>query len=73
MFDLKYDFSLQNAPNQFFGADLECYAYYKSLRDYRLVEDNTHCPPWCLTLLCKGRIIGFLSPKHHKIELGKDL
>ncbi|XP_078326129.1 cilia- and flagella-associated protein 65-like isoform X1 [Crassostrea virginica] len=42
-------------PNQFFGAELECFAYYKSLRDYRLVEDNTHCPPWCLTLTCAGQ------------------
>ncbi|KAK3083386.1 hypothetical protein FSP39_021362 [Pinctada imbricata] len=43
-----------NAPNQFFGAELECYAFYKSLRDHRLVEDNTHCPPWCLNLTCTG-------------------
>ncbi|XP_052814504.1 cilia- and flagella-associated protein 65-like isoform X2 [Mya arenaria] len=43
-----------NAPNQFFGAELECYAYYKSLRDYKLVEDSTHSPPWCLTLNCTG-------------------
>lgn len=43
-----------NAPNQLFGAELECYAYYKSLRDYKLVESTTHCPPWCLTLECVG-------------------
>ncbi|KAL5005595.1 hypothetical protein ScPMuIL_016753 [Solemya velum] len=43
-----------NAPNQFYGAELECYVYYKSLRDFRLVEDTTHCPPWCLTLACAG-------------------
>ncbi|XP_064598008.1 LOW QUALITY PROTEIN: cilia- and flagella-associated protein 65-like [Liolophura sinensis] len=43
-----------NAPNQFFGAELECFAYYKSLRDYRLTEDVTHCPPWCMTLTCVG-------------------
>ncbi|XP_069108657.1 cilia- and flagella-associated protein 65-like isoform X1 [Argopecten irradians] len=43
-----------NAPNQFYGAELECYTYYKSLRDYRLVEDTTHCPPWCCTLTCAG-------------------
>lgn len=43
-----------NAPNQLFGGELECYAYYKSLRDYKLVEGTTHCPPWCLTLSCTG-------------------
>ncbi|XP_050388962.1 cilia- and flagella-associated protein 65 [Patella vulgata] len=42
------------APNQFYGEELECYVYYKSLRDYRLVQDITHCPPWCLTLTCTG-------------------
>ena len=47
----------QTAPNKLFGAELECYVYYKSLRDYRLVEDTTHCPPWCLTLTCKGNTL----------------
>ena len=45
----------QNAPNQFYGAELEGYAYYKSLRDYKLVEDTTHSPPFCLTVNCTGR------------------
>ncbi|PFX25001.1 Coiled-coil domain-containing protein 108 [Stylophora pistillata] len=27
-----------NAANQLFSADLECYTFYKSMRDYRLVE-----------------------------------
>ncbi|XP_076448439.1 cilia- and flagella-associated protein 65-like [Babylonia areolata] len=43
------------APNKLYGAELECYVYYKSLRDYRLVQDITHCPPWCLTLTCSGQ------------------
>lgn len=43
-----------NAANQFFSADLECYAFYKSMRDYRLVEDTTLCPPWCLSLSATG-------------------
>ncbi|XP_041374433.1 cilia- and flagella-associated protein 65-like [Gigantopelta aegis] len=43
-----------NVPNQFFGAELECFVYYKSLRDYRLVEDSTFCPPWCVTVTCTG-------------------
>ena len=44
----------QTAPNQFYGAELECYAHYKSMRDYRLTEDTTHCPPWCLNLVATG-------------------
>ncbi|CAH1790082.1 unnamed protein product [Owenia fusiformis] len=43
------------AANKFYGAELECYAYYKSLRDYRLVESTTHTPPWCLTLTTMGQ------------------
>ncbi|XP_033103427.1 cilia- and flagella-associated protein 65-like [Anneissia japonica] len=44
-----------NAPNQFFGAELEGYAFYKSMRDYRLVQDETFCPPWCLTVNAVGQ------------------
>lgn len=43
------------APNKLFGAELECYVYFKGLRDYRLVQDLTHCPPWCITLTCTGQ------------------
>ncbi|XP_067934870.1 cilia- and flagella-associated protein 65-like [Watersipora subatra] len=39
-----------NAPNNFFSNELECFCYYKSTRDYRLVESLTHSPPFCLTL-----------------------
>ncbi|XP_059144553.1 cilia- and flagella-associated protein 65-like [Physella acuta] len=42
------------AENQIYGNELECFVSYKSLRDYRLVEDKTMCPPWCLTLSCIG-------------------
>ena len=42
------------APNQFFGSELEGYVFYKSLRDYRLVEDTTHTPPWCITVTATG-------------------
>ncbi|XP_038048739.1 cilia- and flagella-associated protein 65-like [Patiria miniata] len=42
------------APNQFFAAELEGYAFYKSMRDYRLVQDETFCPPWCLTVSAIG-------------------
>ncbi|KAK3742184.1 hypothetical protein QZH41_012071, partial [Actinostola sp. cb2023] len=44
-----------DASNQFFSAELECYVFYKSTRDYRLIEDNSFCPPWCLTLNTSGQ------------------
>ncbi|XP_071497349.1 cilia- and flagella-associated protein 65-like [Diadema antillarum] len=44
-----------NAPNQFFGVELEGFAFYKSMRDYRLVQDETFCPPWCLTVSAVGQ------------------
>ncbi|XP_071792552.1 cilia- and flagella-associated protein 65-like [Asterias amurensis] len=41
-------------PNQFFAAELEGFAFYKSMRDYRLVQDETFSPPWCLTVSTVG-------------------
>ncbi|EDV21132.1 uncharacterized protein TRIADDRAFT_60400 [Trichoplax adhaerens] len=43
-----------NSPNQFYEAELECYAGYKSMREYRLVTDHTIMPPWCLTVTLSG-------------------
>ena len=40
----------QNTPNNLYGSELECFCYYKSLRDYRLVESITHAPPFCVTV-----------------------
>ncbi|CAG5126792.1 unnamed protein product, partial [Candidula unifasciata] len=40
------------AANKMSGNELECFVFYKSIRDYRLVQDLTVCPPWCLTLKC---------------------
>ncbi|XP_019617941.1 PREDICTED: cilia- and flagella-associated protein 65-like [Branchiostoma belcheri] len=51
-----------DAEDQFFGAELECFAFYKSMRDFKLVEDKSFCPPWCLTLTCIG----------HTFKLGKE-
>ncbi|BFZ22011.1 hypothetical protein BsWGS_25049 [Bradybaena similaris] len=42
------------AANKMYGSELECFVCYKSMRDYKLVEDLTLCPPWCLTLKCLG-------------------
>ncbi|XP_067890912.1 cilia- and flagella-associated protein 65 isoform X3 [Heterodontus francisci] len=36
--------------NVLYAAELECFTYYKVLRDYRLVDDSTFCPPWFLTV-----------------------
>ncbi|XP_028409059.1 cilia- and flagella-associated protein 65-like [Dendronephthya gigantea] len=40
--------------NQFYGCEIECFISYKSTRDYRLVEDKTLSPPWCVTVYCSG-------------------
>lgn len=40
----------QEGPNNFYSNELECFCYYKSTRDYRLVESMTHAPPFCITL-----------------------
>ncbi|XP_072436052.1 cilia- and flagella-associated protein 65 [Chiloscyllium punctatum] len=36
--------------NMLYAAELECFAYYKVIRNYRLVDDRTFCPPWSLTV-----------------------
>ncbi|GFR66876.1 coiled-coil domain-containing protein 108-like [Elysia marginata] len=54
VFFWSYFLPIQGAPNKLYGNELECHVSYKSLRDFRLVEDRTHCPPWCLTLKCLG-------------------
>lgn len=40
--------------NQLYGAELECYIYYKCMLDYRLIPDEIVCPPWCFLLACTG-------------------
>jgi hypothetical protein len=35
--------------NEFYGKVLECYCYFKSMRNFRLVNEDTFTPPWCLT------------------------
>ncbi|KAJ3221474.1 hypothetical protein HK099_003484 [Clydaea vesicula] len=37
------------ADNSFYGQQLECYVYFKSMRSFRLVTNETFTPPWCLT------------------------
>ncbi|XP_062391076.1 cilia- and flagella-associated protein 65 [Sardina pilchardus] len=40
--------------NTVHGAQLECFAVYKVLRDHRLTEEVTLCPPWCVTVRVSG-------------------
>ncbi|KAI8923507.1 hypothetical protein BC831DRAFT_417141 [Entophlyctis helioformis] len=40
--------------NSFYGAQLECFVYFKSMRNFRLVNEDTFTPPWCLTPTIAG-------------------
>ncbi|KAJ8383584.1 hypothetical protein AAFF_G00216570 [Aldrovandia affinis] len=40
--------------NTFHGAQLECFALYKVLRDHWLAEERMLCPPWCVTVRVSG-------------------
>ncbi|OAJ44042.1 hypothetical protein BDEG_27330 [Batrachochytrium dendrobatidis JEL423] len=40
--------------NSFYGAQLECFVYYKSMRNFRLVNEDTFTPSWCLTPTVAG-------------------
>ncbi|XP_072325408.1 cilia- and flagella-associated protein 65 isoform X1 [Scyliorhinus torazame] len=53
-------FRIHFAPdktNMLFAAELECFAYYKVMRDHRFVDENTFCPPWCLTVNVQGNTL----------------
>uniref|UniRef100_A0A671KH62 Coiled-coil domain-containing protein 108-like n=1 Tax=Sinocyclocheilus anshuiensis TaxID=1608454 RepID=A0A671KH62_9TELE len=54
-----------NQQNIFHAAQLECFTFYKVLRDHRNVEDWTLCPPWCLTVRVSGH--SFQPGKEHFI------
>ncbi|XP_042192118.1 cilia- and flagella-associated protein 65 [Callorhinchus milii] len=43
-----------NMNNMLYAAEMECFAYYKAMRDHRMVDDNTFCPPWCITMRVQG-------------------
>ncbi|XP_035391658.1 cilia- and flagella-associated protein 65 isoform X1 [Electrophorus electricus] len=46
-------FRVTYAPKQhntFHAAQLECFALYKVLCDHRQTDEQTLCPPWCLTV-----------------------
>jgi hypothetical protein len=41
-------------PSQFYVQEMECFVFYKSLRDHRQVADHSISPPWCLTVRAIG-------------------
>ncbi|XP_073768570.1 cilia- and flagella-associated protein 65 isoform X2 [Danio rerio] len=43
-----------NQQNMFHATQLECFTFYKVLKNHRIVEDQTLCPPWCLTVRVTG-------------------
>ena len=45
-----FDVHLQHKPSQFYSNELECFVFYKSLRDYRQIDDYAITPPWCVTV-----------------------
>ncbi|KAJ3300829.1 hypothetical protein HK104_000022 [Borealophlyctis nickersoniae] len=52
-----FDFRVNFRPkmdNSFYGAQLECFVYFKSMRNFRLVNEDTFTPPWCLTPMVAG-------------------
>ena len=51
--EFRVDFN-PNIDNSFYGTELECYAYYKSMRSFRLVNEDTFTPSWCLALNVSG-------------------
>lgn len=44
------------ADNSFYGSQFECFVYFKSMRNFRLVTEETFTPPWCLTPTIAGYI-----------------
>ncbi|KAH6577222.1 hypothetical protein BASA60_004157 [Batrachochytrium salamandrivorans] len=43
-----------NIDYSFYGAQLECFVYFKSMRTFRLVNEDTFTPSWCLTPTVAG-------------------
>ncbi|KAJ3162411.1 hypothetical protein HDU86_004891 [Geranomyces michiganensis] len=43
-----------NVDNSIYGSQLECFVYFKSMRNFRLVNEETFTPPWCLTPVVTG-------------------
>ncbi|KAJ3182506.1 hypothetical protein HDU85_002604 [Gaertneriomyces sp. JEL0708] len=56
-----------NMDNSIYGSQLECFVYYKSMRNFRLVNEDTFTPPWCLTPMVTGNTFpptqSFFIPK----------
>ncbi|PAA81244.1 hypothetical protein BOX15_Mlig015079g2 [Macrostomum lignano] len=42
------------ATDKIYACELEGFAYFKSQRDFQIVNEKTVAPPFCLTLKCSG-------------------
>ena len=40
--------------SHFYGVQLEAFVYFKSMRNFRLVSEDTFTPPWCVTVTVAG-------------------
>ena len=43
-----------DADNTYYCRNLECFCYFKIMRNFRLVEDASFSPPWCLSTTVMG-------------------
>jgi hypothetical protein len=56
-----YTFRVVFRPSQddfYYNQEIEAYVYFKSNRNFRLVNDDTLVPPWCLTCRVFGHTFG---------------
>ena len=62
-FEFRVVFS-PSLPDKYFDTTIECYGYFKALKDYHLVEKEFVSPSWCNTVKLSGHTwkIGESSP-----------
>ena len=56
-----YTFRVAFRPSQddfYYNQEIEAFVYFKSNRNFRLVNDDTLVPPWCLTCRVFGHTFG---------------
>lgn len=59
------EFCVQFKPQldqTYYGQQIECYAYFKSMRNFRLVSEQSFTPPWCLTATLAGNTFSKKNP-----------
>lgn len=58
------EFSMNFRPsldNQYYGQRLECFVYFKTMRNHRLVTDSTITAPWCLAISAEGSVSSWIQ------------